>query len=203
MKVETSYNNIVQEVHKIKTSYNKEQEIEVIYNNYSLQEIREIPFEEAKENYDQIIQRINAIKKSEQVDGEKWALRLQYEYINMTNDTSFNKAVYNTMQNTDDRAQVLSMYFELNTNLSDYYYGKDMYASFVVSNDNIHAHKSLTQAQHFSINYDKFISKMLDTFTKDYEKAPGSVREQYKNLVDMYSDIQNTYSSSIKESYYA
>lgn len=127
----------------------------------------------------------------------------QYENINMTNDTSFNKALYNTMQNTDDRAQVLSMYFELNTNLSDYYYGKDMYAGFVVSNDNIHADKNLTQAQRFSINYDKFISKMLDTFTKDYEKTSGSVKEQYKNLVDMYSDIQNTYSSSIKESYYA
>lgn len=48
MKVETSYNNIVQEVHKIKTSYNKEQEIEVIYNNYSFQEIREIPFKKLK-----------------------------------------------------------------------------------------------------------------------------------------------------------
>ena len=127
----------------------------------------------------------------------------QYENINMTNDTSFNKALYNTMQNTDDRAQVLSMYFELNTNLSDYYYGKDMYAGFVVSNDNIHADKNLTQAQRFSINYDKFISKMLDTFTKDYEKTSGPVKEPYKNLVDMYSDIQNTYSSSIKESYYA
>lgn len=203
MKIETSYNNIVQEVNKIKTSYNKEQAIEVIYNNYSFQELREIPFEEAKENYDQIKQRINAINKSDQDGGEYWALMFQYENINMTNDTSFNKALYNTMQNTDDRAQVLSMYYELHSNLRDYYYGKDMYAGFIASNDNIHADKYLTQAQLFSINYDKFISKMLDTFTKDYEKTSGPVKEQYKNVVDMYSDIQNTYSSSIKESYYA
>ena len=92
---------------------------------------------------------------------------------------------------------------EIQTNLKDYYYGKDVNASFVVSNNPIHTDKNLTTSQINSINIEDFLSKMVSAFSENYENAPIVVKEQYKQIVDGYSLFQKNYNQAVREPYYA
>lgn len=55
--------------------------------------------------------------------------------------------MYETLRAIKDPVDTFVVSSEIQTNLQDYYYGKPVNASFVVSNNDIHAHENLTKAQ--------------------------------------------------------
>lgn len=93
---------------------------------------------------------------------------------------------------------------ELEFNLKNYYHGYDTKASFEIDEKTYGKEiPDLTRAQINSINVEDFLSKMINTFTKDYEEAPSYVKNQYKAIVDGYSLFQQSYNQSKKEPFYA
>ncbi len=131
---------------------------------------------------------------------------VQTAAINYSSNDTFNKSFYETLQNSDKPEDAVIMSFEIKTNLSDYYYGKDVNASFVVSNNEIHSNKDLTKAQINSIDFNDFISTMLTNFKEDLNnasKAQDSVKEQYKQIIDGYNSLQKNYDQAVRKPYYA
>ena len=85
----------------------------------------------------------------------------QLSKVKLSDNDKLNKAVYETMRAIKDPLKSMVVGDEINVNLKDYYYGKDVNASFVVSNNPIHTDKNLTTAQLNSINVEDFLSKMV------------------------------------------
>lgn len=198
------------EVKSVRNSdYTQDSQQKVDYSHYSMNDLIKIPYEEAKANNGQIKERKeeliqNGLSDEERKESAK--LFVQTAAINYSSNDTFNKSFYETLQNSDKSEDAVIMSFEIKTNLSDYY-GKDVNASFVVSNDEIHSNKDLTKAQINSIDFSDFISTMLTSFKKDLNnasKAQDSVKEQYQLLVNYYSSsFQNSYTNAMKEPYYA
>ena len=110
------------------------------------------------------------------------------------------------MQNISDGGAAMGTFLEINQNLRDYAYGKDVKASFEVSNDAIHTDKGLTRSQINSIDFSDFISKMVSGFSSqlsDASKAQDEVKKQYQNIVDSYSTLQKSYENEVRKPYYA
>ncbi len=198
----------VSQVSQTKNSLSYEQEVsKVDYSNYSLSNLREIPYEEAKANIEDIKQRQNELIENgaleNELKGTNIALTMQLSKLNYSDNDKFNKALYESVQTIKDPAKAMMFDLEISVNMNDYYYGKDTYASFVVGNDEIHSYKeSLTKTQISSINFDAFIDSMLKTFTENYNNTSSSVKDQYKELVDNYTTLKDNYQSSIREPYY-
>jgi len=198
--------NSTSEVKSVKNTAYSQQTSKVDYSNYTPSQIKEIPYEEAKANYDEISKRINDIdeqKLSFDEGNVRSNVLFQLAKVKLSDNDKLNKAVYETMRAIKDPVESMIVGDEINTNLKDYYYGKDVNASFVVSNNPIHTDKNLTTAQINSINVEDFTSKMLDTFSKEYANTVGVVKEQYKQIVDGYSLFQKNYNQAVREPYYA
>ena len=60
---------------------------------------------------------------------------------------------------------------ELQFNLENYYHGNETRVKFCIWSKTYGKNYELTKEQLSSINADDFFSKMLNTFTKDYEAA--------------------------------
>ena len=173
------------EVKSVKNTAYSQQTSKVDYSNYTPSQIKEIPYEEAKANYDEISKRIADLgnqvlsfdESNKHIDN-----MFQLSKVKLSDNDKLNKAVYETMRAIKDPVESMVVGDEINANLKDYYYGKKTYASFVVSNDPIHTDKNLTTAQINSINVEDFTSKMLDTFSKEYANTVGVVKEQYKQI---------------------
>lgn len=194
------------EVKSVKNTAYSQQTSKVDYSNYTPSQIKEIPYEEAKANYDEISKRINDIdeqKLSFDEGNVRSNVLFQLSKVKLSDNDKLNKAVYETMRAIKDPLKSMVVGDEINANLKDYYYGKDVNASFVVSNDPIHTDKNLTTAQINSINVEDFLSKMVSAFSEDYENAPLFVKEQYKQIVDGYSLFQKNYNQAVREPYYA
>ena len=194
------------EVKSVKNTAYSQQTSKVDYSNYTPSQIKEIPYEEAKANYDEISKRINDIddqKLSFDESNMKSNVFFQLSKVKLSDNDKLNKAVYETMRAIKDPLKSMVVGDEINANLKDYYYGKDVNASFVVSNDPIHTDKNLTTAQLNSINVEDFTSKMISAFSEDYENAPLNIKEQYKQIVDGYSLFQKNYNQAVREPYYA
>ena len=194
------------EVKSVKNTAYSQQTSKVDYSNYTPSQIKEIPYEEAKANYDEISKRINDIddqKLSFDESNMKSNVFFQLSKVKLSDNDKLNKAVYETMRAIKDPLKSMVVGDEINVNLKDYYYGKDVNASFVVSNNPIHTDKNLTTAQLNSINVEDFLSKMVSAFSEDYENAPLFVKEQYKQIVDGYSLFQKNYNQAVREPYYA
>ena len=194
------------EVKSVKNTAYSQQTSKVDYSNYTPSQIKEIPYEEAKANYDEISKRIADLgmqvlpfDESNMVSNNLF----QLSKVKLSDNDKLNKAVYETMRAIKDPVESMVVGDEINANLKDYYYSKKTYASFVVSNDPIHTDKNLTTAQLNSINVEDFLSKMLDTFSKEYANTVGVVKEQYKQIVDGYSLFQKNYNQAVREPYYA
>ena len=194
------------EVKSVKNTAYSQQTSKIDYSNYTPSQIKEIPYEEAKANYDEISKRINDIddqKLSFDESNMKSNVFFQLSKVKLSDNDKLNKAVYETMRAIKDPLKSMVVGDEINANLKDYYYGKDVNASFVVSNDPIHTDKNLTTAQLNSINVEDFTSKMVSAFSEDYENAPLNIKEQYKQIVDGYSLFQKNYNQAVREPYYA
>ena len=194
------------EVKSVKNTAYSQQTSKIDYSNYTPSQIKEIPYEEAKANYDEISKRINDIddqKLSFDESNMKSNVFFQLSKVKLSDNDKLNKAVYETMRAIKDPLKSMVVGDEINANLKDYYYGKDVNASFVVSNDPIHTDKNLTTAQLNSINVEDFTSKMISAFSEDYENAPLNIKEQYKQIVDGYSLFQKNYNQAVREPYYA
>ena len=194
------------EVKSVKNTTYSQQTSKVDYSNYTPSQIKEIPYEEAKANYDEIFKRINDID-DEKLSFDESNMRsnvfFQLSKVKLSDNDKLNKAVYETMKDIKDPVESMMTGFEINTNLRDYYYGKDVNASFVVSNNPIHTDKNLTTSQINNINVEDFTSKMLDTFSEEYANSLGVLKEQYKQIVDGYNLFQKNYNQAVREPYYA
>ena len=194
------------EVKNVKNTAYSQQTSKIDYSNYTPSQIKEIPYEEAKANYDAINQRITDLgnqvlsfdESNKHIDN-----MLQLSKVKLSDNDKLNKAVYETMRAIKDPLESMVVGDEINANLKDYYYGKDVNASFVVSNNPIHTDKNLTKSQLNSINVEDFLSKMIGTFSKEYADTSGVIKQQYKDIVDGYSLFQKNYTQAVREPYYA
>jgi len=212
MEIEASYIKEVSKVSKtnIVSGYSQtEEKIIVDYSDYNSSEIRNIPYDEAKENYVQIKEQIKLLREGDLTRDERTDLMvtdMQLARLDLNNNDNFNKATYETMRNMDNPINSLWFLSELGTNLQDYYYGKDITASFQSTDayTSNHTDKELNEVQLSNINVDDFIDKMLATFTDDYASAKsGTIKEQYKGIVDGYSSFKENYDKAVTEPYYA
>jgi hypothetical protein len=208
MEISGSYTNTVSQVTKTnQVSSYANTELKADYSKYTASEIRDIPYEEAKMNSKDIIKRLENLDTknvSQPVDMENVAARFQIAYAQSNGNEKLDKAMYGMMQSVsaDD---VLPLSLELSINLQDYAAGKDIHAGFVKGDgyEELHSNQALSQQQLKNINVDDFLSKMLETFTKDYNEAKGSVKEQYKTVVSAYELLKENYESNLKEPFYA
>jgi len=198
--------NSTSEVKSVKNTAYSQQTSKVDYSNYTPSQIKEIPYEEAKANYDEISKRIADLGKqvlSFDESNKHIDASTQLRRVKLSDNDKLNKAVYETLRAIKDPIESITVSSEIQTNLQDYYYGKDVNASFVVSNNPIHTDKNLTTSQINSINVEDFLSKMVSAFSEDYENAPLNIKEQYKQIVDGYSLFQKNYNQAVREPYYA
>ena len=194
------------EVKSVKnTAYTQDSQKKVDYCNYSITDLRKIPYEEAKSNYDAIMNRSLELDTGDSSAKELAGLSAQLASTKFSDNESINKSLYGTMQNIPDGGAAMGTFLEMNQNLRDYAYGKDLKASFEVSNDAIHTDKGLTRSQINSIDFSDFISKMVSGFSSqlsDASKAQDEVKKQYQNIVDSYSTLQKSYESEVRKPYY-
>lgn len=201
-----TYLNAINEAQSVKNSVYSKETTKVDYSNYNYADFREIPYEEAKLNIDSIKERLKILYDGNQTLSESndsmGIETLMYSLTYSDND-KLNEGMYETLRAMKNPVDAHVMFSEIQINLQDYYYGKPINASFVVSNNDIHAHEILTRAQLNSINVEDFLSRMVESFSEDYENASMSVKNQYKQIVDGYNLFQQNYNQTKKESYYA
>ena len=195
------------EVKSVKnTAYTQDSQQKVDYSNYSIADLRKVSYEEAKSNYDAIVNRSLELDTGDSSAKELAGLSAQLASTKFSDNESINKSLYGTMQNITDGGAAMGTFLEINQNLRDYAYGKDVKASFEVSNDAIHTDKDLTRSQINSIDFSDFISKMVSGFSSelsDASKAQDEVKKQYQNIVDSYSTLQKSYENEVRKPYYA
>lgn len=197
---EVSFNSYLESVKKNEESDSVKK---VDYSNYSVKELRTLPYEEARANYEQIHKRYKELDVDGIRSDEITALGLQLGSASgFIKNEAYNKALYETKQKMDTE-KVFDFSFEIAMNMNDYFHGKDVYASFVVSNDEVHSDKMLTQEQMNSINFKDFISKMSSVFTSGHRETTGVVKNQYKGIMDGYLDLQKSYNQNEGQPYYA
>ncbi|MCG3669706.1 hypothetical protein L5F33_05515 [Aliarcobacter butzleri] len=183
------------------------------YSSYNtFKELRDIPYEEAKANYNSIMKRIEELEAKELAEntfeGTKGmastSTRIQVGTAIYSDNDKLNKALYETTQAIKDDVEAFVTTSEIYENMRNYYHGYDTKASFVIDEKTYGKEiPDLTRAQINSINVEDFLSKMINTFTKDYEEAPNYVKNQYKAIIDGYSLFQQSYNQSKKEPFYA
>lgn len=193
--------NQTKETKSINTSSNIEK-TQKDYSEYTtFKELKDIPYEEAKENYEAIEKRALELRAKHRSEGIEegtagLASRAMFEQlhkVNISNNDELNKALYETLRGIKDPLDSHVMNSELQFNLENYYHGNETRASFVYDPKTYGKNYELTKEQLSSINADDFFSKMLNTFTKDYEAAPREAKEQYKKIVDGYSIFSQVY----------
>ncbi len=195
------------EVKSVKnTAYTQDNQQKVDYSNYSIADLRKIPYEEAKSNYDAIMNRSLALDTGDSSAKALGDLTAQLAATKVTDNDSFGKSLYGALQNIQDGAAT-NAFFEVMQNLKDYASGiQDVKPSWMVSNDQIHSDKELTRSQINSIDFSDFISKMVSGFSSqlsDASKVQDEVKKQYQNIVDSYSTLQKSYESEVRKPYYA
>lgn len=193
------------EVKSVKNIAYSQQTSKVDYSNYSIADLRKIPYEEAKSNYDAIMNRSLELDTGDSSAKALGDLSAQLAATKITDNDNFGKSLYGALQNIQDGAAT-NAFFEVMQNLKDYASGiQDVKPSWMVSNDQIHSDKELTRSQINSIDFSDFISKMVSGFSSqlsDASKAQDEVKKQYQNIVDSYSTLQKSYESEVRKPYY-
>lgn len=196
------------EVKSVKnTAYTQDNQQKVDYSNYSIADLRKIPYEEAKVNFDAIMNRASELSIDDKSVKESAGVIAQLESTRVSDNNTFNKSLYESVQNIEDGGAAWYAKDEIMQNLKDYANGiQDVKPSFMVSNDQIHSDKELTRSQINSIDFSDFISKMVSGFSSQLADAPkndDTLKKQYQNIVDSYSTLQKSYENEVRKPYYA
>ncbi len=189
---------------------NANQPKETNYQMMSLEDLEKLSYDEFKNNINTIQNRFDTILKEspDELNSNKDFLvnvSVMADRISIVNkfpNENMSKALFDTLNNTEQSSQKVFFASEIQQNLTDYYYGKNVQASFMVG-EGIHSTESLTKQQMNSINFDDFISKMLSNFGKDVATSGGSVKQQYQGIVDGYSLLKQNYDFQKSEPIYA
>jgi len=190
------------EVKSVKNTAYSQQTSKVDYSNYSIADLRKVPYEEAKSNYDAIMNRSFELDTGEASAKELSGLSAQLFATKVTDNDNFKKSLYNTLQNIENGPDAFVAYGEVMQNLKEYASGtQDIKPSFMV-NDNFTTYKEPTRLQINSIDFSDFISKMINEFS-DSSNAKGEVKKQYQNITDAYITLQKSYENEVRKPYYA
>jgi hypothetical protein len=190
------------EVKSVKNTAYSQQTSKVDYSNYSIADLRKIPYEEAKVNFDAIMNRSLELDTGEASAKELSGLSAQLFATKVTENDNFKKSLYNTLQNIENGPDAFVAYGEVMQNLKEYASGiQDIKPSFMV-NDNFTTYKEPTRTQINSIDFSDFISKMINEVF-DSSNAKGEVKKQYQNIADAYITLQKSYENEVRKPYYA
>ena len=190
------------EVKSVKNTAYSQQTSKVDYSNYSIADLRKIPYEEAKTNYDAIMNRSLELDTGEASAKELSGLSAQLFATKVTENDNFKQSLYNTLQNIENGPDAFVAYGEVMQNLKEYASGiQDIKPSFMV-NDNFTTYKEPTKTQINSIDFSDFISKMINEVF-DSSNTQGEVKKQYQNIADAYSTLQKSYENEVRKPYYA
>ncbi len=190
------------EVKSVKNTAYTQETPRVDYSNYSIADLRKVPYEEAKANYDAIMNRSLELDTGEASEKELSGLSAQLFATKVTENDNFKKGLYNTLQNIENGPDAFVAYGEVMQNLKEYASGvQDIKPSFMV-NDNSTTYKEPTRTQINSIDFSDFISKMISKFS-DSSNTQGEVKKQYQNIADAYSTLQKSYENEVRKPYYA
>ena len=200
--------NSTSEVKSVKnTAYTQDSQQKVDYSNYSIADLRKIPYEEAKGNFDAIMNRASELSVDDKSVKESAGVIAQLESTRVSDNNTFNKSLYESVQNIQDGGAALYAKFEIMENLKDYASGtQDVKPSWMITEGTDSTEKELTRSQINSIDFSDFISKMLSGFSSqlsDASKAQDEVKKQYQNIVDSYSTLQKSYENEVRKPYYA
>ena len=196
------------EVKSVKnTAYTQDNQQKVDYSNYSMADLRKIPYEEAKGNFDAIMNRASELSVDDKSVKESAGVIAQLESTRVSDNNTFNKSLYESVQNIQDGGAALYAKFEIMENLKDYASGtQDVKPSWMITEGTASTEKELTRSQINSIDFSDFISKMVSGFSSqlsDASKAQDEVKKQYQNIVDSYSTLQKSYENEVRKPYYA
>ncbi|WP_418184564.1 hypothetical protein ACNSOS_05970 [Aliarcobacter vitoriensis] len=197
-----------QSVKNLSTAYYKELE-KIDYSNYSANDLLNISFEEAKTHQEEFDKRYKELSDNGDIKASQYSKFLHLKgALNYSENSSINKAYYETLQNTDpEKTGLLS--FEFQMNLQEFSNNEDINASFMKngrsSNDNyVINHKNELN----NIDFVAFIDKAIANFEKALINSKSSnadkkVQEQYQNISDFYKNFQENFNKATKEPYYA
>jgi len=182
------------------------------YNKLSIDEMQKIPFEEFKNNLEEIQTRYQTIQEEEwaNMTDKKVDIIRSLSVLNdkislasnfITDNKTFNKATFEAINNIQPDKQCCFL-DEVLHNMADYTGGKSVQASFMVG-DNVHVTEPLTKQQMNRINFDDFLSTMISNFGNDVATSGGSVKQQYQGIVDGYSLLKQNYDFQKSEPIYA
>jgi len=196
------------EVKSVKnTAYTQDNQQKVDYSNYSMADLRKIPYEEAKGNFDAIMNRASELSVDDKSVKESAGVIAQLESTRVSDNNTFNKSLYESVQNIEDGGAALHAKFEIMQNLKDYASGtQDVKPSWMITECTDSTEKELTRAQINSIDFSDFISKMVSGFSSQLSDAPKNddvLKKQYQNIVDSYSTLQKSYENEVRKPYYA
>ena len=200
--------NSTSEVKSVKnTAYTQDSQQKVDYSNYSIADLRKIPYEEAKGNFDAIMNRASELSIDDKSVKESAGVIAQLESTRVSDNNTFNKSLYESVQNIEDGGAAFYAKFEIMQNLKDYVNGtQDVKPSWMITEGTSSTEKELTRSQINSIDFSDFISKMVSGFSSqlsDASKAQDEVKKQYQNIVDSYSTLQKSYENEVRKPYYA
>jgi len=184
----------------IQKQQSTQQQNSISLEGLTLSEIREIM--PTEEKYPDFLEFKKEMIKID-MDSEYGA----YQFSNsFTNNEPINNALYETLKN-DTKFGKLFLISEIEHNMADEYNNMNIVASFVMptsQDEQLHARDFLTKKEKHSIDFDSFISKMLKTFTKDLDEAKGGkIKQQYQDIVDGYTLLQQNYNRAKSEPIYA
>lgn len=195
------------EVKSVKnTAYIQDSQQKVDYSNYSMADLRKIPYEEAKGNFDAIMNRASELSVDDKSVKESAGVIAQLESTRVSDNNTFNKSLYESVQNIEDGGAAWYAKFEIMENLKDYASGtQDVKPSWMITEGTSSTEKELTRSQINSIDFSDFISKMLSGFSSQLANASkndDTLKKQYQNIVDSYSTLQKSYENEVRKPYY-
>ena len=194
------------EVKSVKNTAYSQQTSKVDYSNYSIADLRKIPYEEAKGNFDAIMNRASELSVDDKSVKESAGVIAQLESTRVSDNNTFNKSLYESVQNIEDGGAAWYAKFEIMENLKDYASGtQDVKPSWMITEGTSSTEKELTRSQINSIDFSAFISKMLSGFSSQLANASkndDTLKKQYQNIVDSYSTLQKSYENEVRKPYY-
>ncbi len=195
------------EVKSVKnTAYTQDNQQKVDYSNYSMADLRKIPYEEAKGNFDAIMNRASELSVDDKSVKESAGVIAQLESTRVSDNNTFNKSLYESVQNIEDGGAAWYAKFEIMENLKDYASGtQDVKPSWMITEGTSSTEKELTRSQINSIDFSAFISKMVSGFSSQLANASkndDTLKKQYQNIVDSYSTLQKSYENEVRKPYY-
>jgi len=176
----------------IQNQQSNNQENSVSFSGLSFDEISEIM--PTKEKYPDFLKFKEEMLKID-MDSEYTAYLMSSSF---SNDESLNSAMYETLKDKSFGEQLVFI-TEIESNMADEYNNMNIVASFVMPSygeESLHSQNTLTQEEKKTIDIDSFISKMIETFTEDFDKSKN---EQYQSIINGYSTLQKNYQKIIDE----